>query len=50
MLVMRDTIVMESLYLSWEVRNDEEATPQLAASTGVMARPGFVARAGDRRS
>jgi hypothetical protein len=38
------------LYLAKEVRNDEKAFPQLAASTGVMARPGFVARAGDRRS
>ena len=48
--VMRDTIISVSLYLGWEVKNDEEATPQLATSTGVMARSGFVAWAGDRRS
>jgi hypothetical protein len=48
-LVMCDTILIVSLYLEWEVRNDEEEGRQLAASAGVVARPGFVARAGDRR-
>ena len=37
------------LYLDKEVRADVQESLQLAASTGVMARPGFVARAGDRR-
>src|SRR5215204_1566249 len=38
-----------SLYLVLEVRADVQEGLQLAASTGVMARPGFVARAGDCR-
>jgi hypothetical protein len=38
-----------SLYLVWEVRAAVQESLQLAASTGVMARPGFVARASDRR-
>src|SRR5215218_6712508 len=38
-----------SLYLEWEVRTDEEEDRQLAPSPGVVARPGFVAWAGDRR-
>jgi hypothetical protein len=37
------------LYLVLEVRAVVQEGLQLAASTGVMARPGFVARAGDRR-
>jgi hypothetical protein len=39
-----------SLYLEWEVRADEEEDRRLASSLGVEARPGFVARAGDRHS
>jgi hypothetical protein len=46
---MCDTILVISLYLEQEVRIDEEEGHQLAAGTGVMARPAFVARAGDRR-
>ena len=47
-LVMCGTILVASLYLEQEVRDEEEEGRQLAASTGVVARPGFVARAGDR--
>src|SRR5215216_4707002 len=43
------TILFVSLYLDKEVRADVQEDRQLAASTGVVARPGFVARAGDRR-
>ena len=46
---MCDTMLVISLYLEQEVRIDEEEGRQLAAGTGVMARPAFVARAGDRR-
>jgi hypothetical protein len=46
---MCDTILVISLYLEQEVRTDEREGRQLAAGTGVMARPAFVARAGDRR-
>ena len=38
-----------SLYLEQEVRIDEGRGRQLAAGTGVVTRPGLVARAGDRR-
>ena len=38
-----------SLYHEWEVRADEEKDRQLAPSLGVVARSGFLARAGDRR-
>ncbi len=48
-LVMCGTILVAPLYLEQEVRIDEEEGQQLAAGTGVVARPGFVARAGDRR-
>jgi hypothetical protein len=49
-LVMCGTILgAQSLYLEQEVRNDEERGRQLAAGAGVVARPGLVARAGDRR-
>ena len=48
--VMCATILFVSLYLEQEVRTDEEEDRQLATSTGAMARPGFVARVGDRRS
>ena len=44
------TIVQQAtlpLYM-WEVRTDAEKGRQLAAGTGVVARPEFVARAGDR--
>jgi hypothetical protein len=37
------------MYLEQEVRNDEGEGQQVATSTGVVARPGLVARAGDRR-
>src|SRR5215207_3216797 len=37
------------LYLEQEVRIDEGKGRQLAAGAGVVARPGLVARAGDRR-
>ena len=46
---MCDTILVFSLYLEREVRTDEGEGRQLAAGTGVMARPAFVVRAGDRR-
>ncbi len=42
------SLVAPSLYLEQEVRTDEQEDRQLAAGTGVVARPGFVARAGDR--
>jgi len=48
-LVMCGTMLAASLYLEQEVRNDEQEDRQLAASTGVVARSGLVARAGDRR-
>jgi hypothetical protein len=48
-LVICGTMLIVSLYLEQEVRNDEEEGQQLAASLGVVARPGFVARAGDHR-
>src|SRR5919112_4847407 len=48
-LVICGTMLIVSLYLEQEVRNDEEEGRQLAASLGVVARPGFVARADDRR-
>src|SRR5918998_6867926 len=48
-LVMCGTILVVSMYLEQEVRTDEGEGQQLAAGTGVVARPGFVARAGDRR-
>ena len=47
-LVMCDTMLVAPLYLEQEVRTDEEGGRQLAAGTGVVARPGLVARAGDR--
>ena len=46
---MCGTILVVSLYLEQEVRIDEEEGQQLAAGTGVVTRPGLVARAGDRR-
>ena len=46
---MSGTMSVLSLYLEQEVRNDAEKGRQLAAGTGVVARPEFVARAGDRR-
>ncbi len=46
---MCGTISGASLYLEQGVRIDEEEGQQLAAGTGVVARPAFVARAGDRR-
>src|SRR5215218_9781377 len=42
-------LVARSLYLEQEVRNDEGKGRQLATGAGVVARPGLVARAGDRR-
>jgi PDZ domain-containing secreted protein len=42
-------LIAPSLYLEQEVRIDEQEGQQLAAGTGVVARPGFVGRAGDRR-
>ena len=39
-----------TLYLEWEVKADEEEDIQLATSLGVVTRPGFLARAGDRHS
>ena len=42
-------LTTSSLYLEQEVRTDEQKDRQLAASTGVVARPAFVVRAGDRR-
>src|SRR3712207_2282282 len=46
---MCDTILVASLYLEQEVRTDEGEGRHLAAGIGVVARPGLVARAGDRR-
>lgn len=48
-LVTRATILPVTLYLEKEVRTDEEEDPHLAANTGVVTRPGFAARAEDRR-
>jgi hypothetical protein len=48
-LVIEGTIlVAPPLYLEREVRTDVQEGRQLAAGTGVVARPAFVARAGDR--
>jgi hypothetical protein len=40
-VVMCDTMVLVPLYLAWEVRTDEVASLQLAASPAVMARGGL---------
>jgi hypothetical protein len=48
-LVICGIMLIVSLYLEQEVRDDEEEGQQLAAGTGVVARPRLVARAGDRR-
>jgi hypothetical protein len=48
-LVMCGTILLAPLYLEQEVRTDEGESQQVAAGAGVVARPGLVARAGDRR-
>ena len=42
-------LVASSLYLEQEVRTDEGEGQQVATSTGVVTRPGLVARASDRR-
>ena len=42
-------LVAPSLYLEQEVTGNVQEDRQLAAGTGVVARPGFDARAGDRR-
>jgi hypothetical protein len=39
---MCDTILVISLYLEQEVRIDEQEGQQLAAGTGVVARPGLL--------
>jgi hypothetical protein len=44
-LVICGAILVASLYLEKEVRNDEEEGQQLATSPGVVTRAGFVARA-----
>ena len=46
---MCGTILVVSMYLEQEVRTDEGEGQQVAAGAGVVARPGLVARAGDRR-
>ena len=48
-MAMSVAITVLPLYLEQEVRNDAEKGLQLAAGTGVVTRPEFVARAGDRR-
>jgi hypothetical protein len=46
---MCGTTLVVSMYLEQEVRTDEGEGQQVATGAGVVARPGLVARAGDRR-
>ena len=48
-MVIHDTMLLVSLHLQQEVRTDGEDRLTTAANAGVVARPGFVARADDRR-